>query len=105
MKDSNKYKVYRAFTAVGRWVLFAVVAFLILFPVLWIFISSITPPGELFKMPIDYIPDHPTLDSYKFLIEKCGTFGKNRKYRFDCRNYHCGKYCLMCHGSIWILQI
>ena len=67
MKDSNKYKVYRAFTAVGRWVLFAVVAFLILFPVLWIFISSITPPGELFKMPIDYIPDHPTPVSYTHL--------------------------------------
>ena len=76
MKDSNKYKVYRAFTAVGRWVLFAVVAFLILFPVLWIFISSITPPGELFKMPIDYIPDHPTLDSYKFLIENVGLLEK-----------------------------
>ena len=99
MKDSNKYKVYRAFTAVGRWVLFAVVAFLILFPVLWIFISSITPPGELFKMPIDYIPDHPISD------RKCRAFGKNRKYSFNCRNYHCGKYNFMCHGSVWIFQI
>ena len=35
----------------------------------WIFISSITPSGELFKTPIDYLPDHPTLESYKFLIE------------------------------------
>lgn len=76
MKDSNKYKVYRVFTMIGRWILFAIVAFLILFPVLWIFISSITPPGELFKMPIDYIPDHPTLDSYKFLIENVGLLEK-----------------------------
>ena len=48
-----KYKVYRCLTVAGKWVLFAVVAFFILFPVYWIFISSITPPGELFKMPID----------------------------------------------------
>ena len=76
MKENNKYKIYRTFTTIGRWILFAIVAFLILFPVLWIFISSITPPGELFKMPIDYIPDHPTLDSYKFLIENVGLLEK-----------------------------
>ena len=51
MQDTNKYKVYKAITAVGKWLLFAIVSFLILFPVLWIFVSSITPPGELFKMP------------------------------------------------------
>ena len=62
--------------AVGRWVLFAVVAFLILFPVYWIFISSITPSGELFKTPIDYLPDHPTLESYKFLIQNVGLLSK-----------------------------
>ena len=48
MQDTNKYKVYKAITAVGKWLLFAIVSFLILFPVLWIFVSSITPPGELF---------------------------------------------------------
>ena len=72
MQDTNKYKVYKAITAVGKWLLFAIVSFLILFPVLWIFVSSITPPGELFKMRIDYIPDHPTLESYIFLIENVG---------------------------------
>ena len=51
-------------------------AFFILFPVYWIFISSITPPGELFKKPIDYLPDHPTLDSYRFLIENVGLLSK-----------------------------
>ena len=62
--------------SVGRWVLFAIVAFLILFPVYWIFISSITPSGELFKTPIDYLPDHPTLESYKFLIQNVGLLSK-----------------------------
>lgn len=74
--SDTKYKVYRGGAAAGRWVLFAIVAFLILFPVYWIFISSITPPGELFKMPIDYVPDHPTLDSYRYLIENVGLLSK-----------------------------
>lgn len=56
--------------------MFGAVAFLILFPVYWIFISSITPPGELFKMPIDYLPDHPTLNSYQFLIRNVGLLSK-----------------------------
>ncbi len=71
-----KYRVYRWLSVVIKWVLFAVVAFFILFPVYWIFISSITPPGELFKKPIDYLPDHPTLDSYRFLIENVGLLSK-----------------------------
>lgn len=76
MDSDTKYKVYRGGVAAGRWGLFAIVAFLILFPVYWIFISSITPPGELFKTPIDYLPDHPTLDSYRFLIENVGLLSK-----------------------------
>ena len=74
--EDMKYKIYRWLTVIGKWVLFAVVAFFILFPVYWIFISSITPPGELFKTPIDYLPDHPTLDSYLFLIENVGLMAK-----------------------------
>nr|WP_077613270.1 carbohydrate ABC transporter permease [Clostridium sp. Marseille-P2415] len=76
MDSDTKYKVYRGGVAAGRWGLFAIVAFLILFPVYWIFISSITPPGELFKTPIDYLPDHPTLDSYRFLIDNVGLLSK-----------------------------
>lgn len=76
MKSSVKYKVYHGVTVFFRWMLFAVVAFVIMFPVYWIFVSSITPPGELFQTPIDYLPDHPTLDSYKFLIENVGLFDK-----------------------------
>lgn len=76
MNGVNKYKIYRGAVAVGRWILFALVSFVILFPVYWIFISSITPPGELFKTPIDYLPDHPTLESYTFLIENVGLIQK-----------------------------
>lgn len=73
----NRYVLGKGIVGAGRWILLAIVSFLILFPVLWIFVSSITPPGELFKTPIDYIPDHPTLDSYTFLIENVGLFEKS----------------------------
>ena len=76
MQDNGKYKIYRGLITAGRWVLFAIVAFIILFPIYWIFISSITPSGELFKSPIDYLPDHPTLESYSFLIENVGLLAK-----------------------------
>lgn len=88
MQDTNKYKVYKAITAVGKWLLFAIVSFLILFPVLWIFVSSITPPGELFKMPIDYIPDHPTLEYH----------GNNHK--FHGKGYGCLHFGIFKHINV-----
>ncbi len=54
------------------WVITAMVGFLILFPLFWIFTSSITPESELFKTPIDYFPDHPTLENYIRLFKDCG---------------------------------
>lgn len=51
------------------WLCTGVVSFLVLYPLYWIFISSITPPRHMFKKPIDLIPDVVTLDSYKFLFE------------------------------------
>ena len=76
MTNTTKYAIYRKCTIIGKWLLFLIVSFAILFPVYWIFISSITPAGELFKKPIDYLPDNPTLDSYKFLIENVGLLSK-----------------------------
>jgi multiple sugar transport system permease protein len=60
------------------WALALVVAFLILFPLWWIFISSITPSGELFSNPIKYWPVHPTLESYSYLIQNVGLLPKIR---------------------------
>lgn len=76
MENGRKYKLYRWIVTAGKWVLFAITAFLILFPVYWIFISSITPPGELFQKPINYLPHNPTLESYQFLIENVGLLAK-----------------------------
>jgi multiple sugar transport system permease protein len=58
------------------WMLALIVAFLILFPLWWIFISSITPSGELFSKPITYWPVNPTLESYRYLIENVGLLSK-----------------------------
>jgi multiple sugar transport system permease protein len=51
------------------WIVTAVIALVILFPVYWIFLSSITPRDELFKTPIHYIPLHPTLENYVNLFK------------------------------------
>ncbi len=75
-KIDLKYKRYQCITAIMKWALIIVISFLILFPVYWIVISSITPSGELFKSPIDYIPDHPTISSYQFLIKNVGLLQK-----------------------------
>lgn len=60
------------------WALALIVAFLILFPLWWIFTSSITPSGELFSNPIKYWPVHPTLESYSYLIQNVGLLPKIR---------------------------
>lgn len=75
-KSSLKYAIYRSGCILWKWLIFAIISFVILFPIYWIFISSITPAGELFQSPIDYWPDHPTLDSYRFLIENVGLVSK-----------------------------
>lgn len=72
----NKYKVMKKLTAVFKGLMIFLVSFIILLPLYWIFISSITPSGELFNTPIDYLPDHPTLDSYKFLLQNLGLLEK-----------------------------
>lgn len=59
---------FRAFV----WLAALLVTFIILFPLFWIFTSSITPSAELFQSPIKYIPDHPTLENYAALIRNCG---------------------------------
>ncbi|MGP4039530.1 carbohydrate ABC transporter permease [Gracilibacillus sp. D59] len=47
-----------------RWGLTFGVAFIILVPLYWIFVSSITPRGELFSTPINYFPENFTFQNY-----------------------------------------
>ncbi|WP_130858999.1 carbohydrate ABC transporter permease [Gracilibacillus phocaeensis] len=57
-------KQKRIFSFLFRWGLTLGVALIILIPLYWIFISSITPRGELFSTPIDYFPDNFTFQNY-----------------------------------------
>lgn len=74
MKREYVYKKYLSKILSG--LLIFLVSFVILLPLYWIFISSITPSAELFQTPIDYTPDHPTLENYRFLIENVGLVQK-----------------------------
>jgi ABC-type glycerol-3-phosphate transport system permease component len=51
------------------WIVAAFIAVVILFPVYWIFLSSVTPRDELFTTPIHYIPLHPSLENYVNLFK------------------------------------
>lgn len=73
---NGKYRAYKYLQTILKGLLILLVSFVILLPLYWIFISSITPSGELFKSPIDYLPDHPTLENYKYLIDNVGLFSK-----------------------------
>jgi multiple sugar transport system permease protein len=39
-------------------------AAVVLFPLLWALISSLKPRPELFKLPLRWLPQHPTLENY-----------------------------------------
>lgn len=71
-----KYKSMKIVSGIFKGLLILAVCFVILLPLYWIFISSITPSSELFKSPIDYLPDHPTLENYVYLIQNVGLLGK-----------------------------
>ncbi|TDF98782.1 carbohydrate ABC transporter permease [Paenibacillus piri] len=55
-----------------RWGLTLIVSFVILFPLYWILISSLTPKQMAFKTPIDYLPDTLTLQNYIHLYKNLG---------------------------------
>ena len=55
-----------------QWLITIFVALIILIPIYWIFISSIKPNEDLFTIPIEWIPKHFTLKSYKTLIHQVG---------------------------------
>lgn len=76
MKKMIFNKIKKMLNSGLKWILALTVSFIILFPLYWIFISSITPAGELFKQPIDYLPDNPTISNYIYLIYNVGLIEK-----------------------------
>lgn len=66
----------KPFGVIFIWTLTLLVAFVILFPLLWIFTSSITPVENLFSTPIKYFPPQATVAHYAQLIRDCGLGSK-----------------------------
>lgn len=52
----------------GAWIGFAVFAVITLLPFYWILLSAITPRDQLFRLPIRYWPEHPTLENFAKLF-------------------------------------
>lgn len=50
------------------WLLVAVVLVIFLYPLVWIFITSLKPGDEQYLLPAYALPQHPTLDNYRALI-------------------------------------
>ncbi len=71
MKKENKIKKYRirkSILVVLLYIGFAGFVFWILFPFVWVFISSFMNQGELGAIPPHWIPHQPTLDNYSSVI-------------------------------------
>ena len=72
----HRFNRSKVITGIIRWTLTALICFIILFPIWWIFISSITPSAELYTTPIHYIPLHPTFENYLRAITDMGIYSK-----------------------------
>jgi len=51
------------------WLITILIAFIILFPVLWLFATSFKPDKETFMVPPNFLPKEPTLSIYQRVIE------------------------------------
>ena len=51
----------------------AIFLIIVLFPILWIIISSFTPYEDIFKQPISYIPENPTINNYIEVLFFCSS--------------------------------
>lgn len=68
MKKSKGYRIF-------IWLITGMLALVILFPVFWIFTSSITEKEMLFTTPISYFPENPTMENYITLFKEVDVGG------------------------------
>ncbi|KHF41554.1 carbohydrate ABC transporter permease [Halalkalibacter okhensis] len=57
-------QTHRVARFITRWTLTLIISFIVLFPLYWIFISSVTPKNQLFSTPINYFPSNATIQNY-----------------------------------------
>ncbi len=54
------------------WLIVLVIAIYTLFPFYWAIVSSFTPAGDLFRTPVRYFPENPTVQSYVTVFNQPG---------------------------------
>lgn len=67
----NRSKTLRIFD----YVIAIVLVLFSIFPILWLFLTSVKPTNEIYSWPIKYFPSNPTFQNYINLF-KVGSFGK-----------------------------
>lgn len=65
-----KINSYKVTSFIARWFFAVLVLAIILVPIYWIFISSITPATQLYSSPVKYWPDRVTLENYMEIFVK-----------------------------------
>lgn len=65
-----KINSYKMTNFIARWFFTIIVLAIVLVPIYWIFISSITPATQLYSSPVKYWPDTVTLENYVEIFVK-----------------------------------
>ena len=66
MKNHNKNKKF--LRTIALWLITIVIAFIVLFPVVWLFTTSFKPDKETFMIPPSFLPHEFTFDIYKRVL-------------------------------------
>ena len=65
---ARRSPVRRMVKRLPLYLLIALIFVYALFPFYWALRSAFTPAGDLFVTPVQYIPRHPTLDNFRFVL-------------------------------------
>ena len=52
----------------GSWALVVLVGIFAVGPLVWILVTSLKVPGTEFRLPLEYLPDNPTLENYRIVL-------------------------------------
>ena len=69
MKNDHTHSMKRSkfFAGLGSYAILVIAAVIVLIPILWMVSTSIKIESETITIPPKWIPDHPTLESYRRL--------------------------------------
>jgi len=68
-RAARRNPLWRAAKRIAFYLLVAAIFVYALFPFYWVIRSAFTPEGDLFITPIHWIPQHPTLQNFRYVLE------------------------------------